>query len=202
MSAGVSAVEPGSGGVDAPTFLVDENVASLARRLRWLGYDAATDPQADDAALVLRAGQEGRVLLTRDRGILLRRPVASGLVRALWVASDDPWQQLAQVVRDAGIDPTRHVFSRCVRCNVPLEAISPDEAAVRVPPYVAQTQTQFTRCPRCKRYFWRGTHWNRIRDRLEAHLDPGWQLPPATVRQSEESRLEKQSYVQTDTRPG
>jgi uncharacterized protein with PIN domain len=155
-----------------PAFLVDENVASLARRLRWLGYDAITDPQADDGGLVARAEREDRVLLTRDRGILLRRPIAAGTVRALWLWSDDPWQQLAQVVRELEIDAERHAFSRCVRCNVPLEVTTPAAAAAVVPAFVLETQRQFTYCPGCGRYFWRGTHWSRMRRYLEAHLRP------------------------------
>ncbi|HWE61752.1 MAG TPA: Mut7-C RNAse domain-containing protein [Chloroflexota bacterium] len=154
----------------SPAFLVDQNVASLARRLRWLGYDAAEDPAADDARLVVRAELERRMLLTRDRGILQRRPVASGAVSALWLRSDDPWQQLAQVVQDTGIDPVRYAFSRCVRCNVPLEPAPPAVAVAAVPPFVARTQTQFTRCPNCGRFFWRGTHWQRMREHLQAHL--------------------------------
>jgi uncharacterized protein len=153
-----------------PSFLVDENVASLARRLRWLGYDAVADGQAGDQRLVQRAENENRVLLTRDRGILLRRPVASGRVRTIWIESDDPWKQLAQVVRDTGIDPLAHACTRCVRCNVPLDAVPRAEAALSVPPYVAATQEQFTRCPSCGRYFWRGTHWSRVWRYLEAHL--------------------------------
>lgn len=156
--------------VPTPRFLVDQNVASLARRLRWLGYDAAEDPGADDAALVAHARAEQRLLLTRDRGILQRRPVAEGAVAALWIASDDPWQQLAQVVRDAHLDPERYAFSRCVRCNVALEAVPRDVAIAAVPPFVAQTQEHFTRCPRCGRFFWRGTHWQRMRAQLRAHV--------------------------------
>jgi uncharacterized protein with PIN domain len=169
--------------VDTPSlsFLVDENVASLVRRLRWLGYDAITVPAADDGMLVVRAELEDRMLLTRDRGILLRRPVALGRVRALWVESDDPWQQLAQVVRDTGIDPVRFAFSRCVRCNVLLEPSSREVAVEVVPAHVGKTQLQFTRCPNCGRFFWRGTHWNRMRKYLEAHLDPVWELPPVAT---------------------
>jgi uncharacterized protein len=152
------------------TFLVDQNVASLARRLRWLGYDAVEDPAADDAMLVAHAGRTGRMLLTRDRGILRRRPVASGAVSALWLESDDPWQQLAQVVRDTGIDPVFYAFSRCVRCNVPLEATTREVAAAAVPPFVSQTQVHFTRCPSCGRFFWRGTHWDRMTKHLQACL--------------------------------
>jgi uncharacterized protein with PIN domain len=183
--AGGRLVTESSGGrrpaLPATSFLVDENVASLVRRLRWLGFDTVADPAADDAMLVEWAEREKRVLLTRDRGILLRRPVALGKVQALFIESDNPWQQLAQVVRDTGIDPVRNAFSRCVRCNVPLEESSREEAAGVVPPHVGKTQVQFTHCPSCGRYFWRGTHWNRMRKYLESHLDPVWELPPAAT---------------------
>jgi uncharacterized protein with PIN domain len=159
-------------GAPGPRFLVDQNVASLARRLRWLGYDAADDPAADDPALVARAGRERRMLLTRDRGILRRQPVAAGAVAALWLVSDDPWQQLAQVVRETGIDAERYAFSRCVRCNVPLEAVAREVAVAAVPPFVGRTQEHFTRCPRCGRFYWRGTHWQRMRVQLQAHVAP------------------------------
>ncbi len=63
---------------DAPRFLVDENAARLVRWLRLLGYDTVRVPGAYDADLVALAGREHRVLLTRDRGILVRRPIALG----------------------------------------------------------------------------------------------------------------------------
>jgi uncharacterized protein with PIN domain len=160
---------PAENRAPGPRFLVDQNVASLARRLRWLGYDAADDPDADDAALVARAQREGRMLLTRDRGILRRRQVAAGAVAALWIASDDPWRQLGQVVRETGIDPERYAFSRCVRCNVALEEVPRHEAVAAVPPFVGRTQEHFTRCPRCRRFYWRGTHWQRMRAQLRTH---------------------------------
>ncbi len=167
--------------MSSPSFLVDDNVSSLARRLRWLGYNAVADPKADDSMLVVRAEREDRVLLTRDRGILRRRPIATGKVRALWLESDDPWQQLAQVVRDTGIDPVRYAFTRCVRCNVPLEVTTWEAAAVAVPAYVSETQAQFTHCPCCGRFFWRGTHWERMWKHLAAHLDPAWVPPRKTA---------------------
>src|SRR4051812_44364126 len=59
--------------VPAGGFLLDVGLGSLARRLRLLGLDAAYDRTADDAALAERAGAEDRVLLTQDRGLLMRR---------------------------------------------------------------------------------------------------------------------------------
>src|SRR5579885_1443604 len=103
---------------DAPRFLVDENAARLVRWLRLLGYDTVRVPGADDADLVALAGREHRVLLTRDRGILVRRPIALGEVRALHLDSDDPWQQLAQVVRACHLDPK----APCSRVVLPATA--------------------------------------------------------------------------------
>jgi uncharacterized protein with PIN domain len=164
-----------------PRFLVDENVASLARRLRWLGYDAVHEPALDDPELVARSEAEQRVLLTRDRGILLRRQIVSGRVQALWIRSDDPWLQLTQVVQSLGLDPASYACTRCVRCNVRLHPISREAAEAHVPPYISATQAQFTFCPQCGRYFWRGTHWDRMRASIEKHLDSSPEAHDAAV---------------------
>jgi uncharacterized protein with PIN domain len=117
------------------------------------------------------AGREQRVLLTRDRGIPVRRQVARGEVRALHLDSDDTWQQLAQVVRACRLDPQAAVFTRCVACNGVLEPATVEEARPHVPPFVAATQRQFTHCPGCGRFYWRGTHWRRVTDRLDRLSD-------------------------------
>jgi uncharacterized protein with PIN domain len=149
-----------------PRFLVDENAARLARWLRLSGYDTLFVPGADDAALVELARRDGRVLLTRDRGILARRPVASGDVRAVLLSSDDTWRQLEQVVLLFALDPRAAPFTRCAACNALLEAASPEEARPHVPPFVAATQRAFMRCPRCHHFYWRGTHWQKVTARL------------------------------------
>lgn len=147
-------------------FLVDENVARLARWLRLIGYDTIALPGATDTALVERARAEGRVLLTRDRGIMARRSVTRGEVRAILLESDDTWQQLEQVVRTLRLDPALAPMSRCAACNGLLEVVAPEQARAHVPPFVGATQRQFTHCPDCGRYYWRGTHWRRVAEQL------------------------------------
>ena len=155
-------------GIGGPEFrfLVDENAARIVRWLRLMGYDTSYLPGVADGTLVARARHEQRVLLTRDRGIMARREIASGQACALLLASDHTWQQLEQVVRTFKLDPARAPFSRCAACNGVLERVPPAEAAAYVPPFVAATQTQYTRCPGCGRFYWRGTHWHRVSARL------------------------------------
>ena len=58
-------------------------------------------------------------------------------------------------------------LSRCLICNAPLEEIPKDRAWGLVPPYVFCTQEWFRLCPVCNRFYWRGTHWERMRVVLE-----------------------------------
>jgi uncharacterized protein with PIN domain len=39
-----------------------------------------------------------------------------------------------------------------------------------VPPFVASTQSEFRRCPACGRLYWRATHAERMRERLNQLL--------------------------------
>jgi hypothetical protein len=68
----------------------------------------------------------------------------------------------AEVVRRCGlrIEDLRP-FTRCLRCNEPTVPAAKAEIERQVPEYVWETQESFSRCPRCGRVYWRGTHTER-----------------------------------------
>ena len=150
-----------------PRFLCDAMLGRLARWLRLLGYDARYADLPDEA-LVALARVEGRVLLTRDTRLVRRPDVGPhGFIR-----HDRVPEQLRQVAADFRLGPDR-AGTRCLRCNVALEALPREGAAGRVPPHVWRTQHQFTRCPSCARIYWPGTHWDRMTEALHS-LQPSW----------------------------
>ncbi len=150
-----------------PGFIADVNVGRLARRLRMLGYNTLFNNEADDDELLRNALRDGRILLTRDTGIMARRVVTTGKVKAVLVESDDFKEQLWQVVRALNLAPEAEPFSICMECNVPLVARGKEEVRGLVPPHVFKTHEQFMQCPGCERVFWRGTHWKKMMGELE-----------------------------------
>lgn len=141
-----------------PAFVADGNVGKLARRLRMLGFDVLFAHPVEDGELVRIAERDGRILLTRDVYVLHRRVVAEGTVSAILLTRDDTATQLRQVLRALDLHPPFAVLSRCLECNEPLAPAAREEVAADVPPFVYSTQQSFTRCPRCRRVYWSGTH--------------------------------------------
>jgi uncharacterized protein with PIN domain len=142
-------------------FLADCMLGRLAKWLRLLGYDTAYDNAAADHKLARRARAEGRVLLTRDRGLAARRGLRTLLIQA------ESLEEQVQEVQAAFGSPPAPALSRCSVCNVALEQVSPVEIADRVPPYVLKTQSEFRRCPDCRRIYWPGSHVQEMRNQIE-----------------------------------
>jgi uncharacterized protein with PIN domain len=151
---------------------VDANVGKLARWLRMLGYDTAFVRDIDDDELIEIGLKEGRVLLTRDTQVMLRRTVAGGTVKAMLLSEDDPKLQMRRVIAGMNLD-RRDEFTRCLECNERLIARNKDEVESLVPPYVYKTQTQYYQCPICGRIYWRGTHWEHMKQVLESLTENG-----------------------------
>lgn len=145
-------------------FLCDDMLGKLARWLRILGYDVEYCPEVPDGELIHRALYGRRVLLTRDRGLVQRKSVRSFLL----VRAERLEEQLREVVGAfrLSVDLER-IFSRCVVCNSPTEPIPKEEARGRVPPFVWETQEEFTQCPDCGKIYWKATHYARARARLK-----------------------------------
>ena len=157
--------------MEAFRFIVDHNVGKMAKWLRMMGYDTLFFKSGDDSNMVAIALAQGRIILTRDGGIIQRRLVARGRLRAILIEGDRVEDQMKQVVNTLGLDIHFNPFSICLECNQPLVERSRQQVWDRVPPYVSQTQQQYMECPACGRIYWRGTHWQAMTEKLEKLLD-------------------------------
>jgi len=157
-----------------PKFLADQMLGRLAKWLRILGFDTKYFNSIDDAELLRIAKEEDRILLTRDTQLLKRRPIVRNSISAIHVNSDDLINQLDQIINDvdlADLVAGTALSPLCIHCNWPIHEIQKDLARGRVPSYVYKTQHEFCLCPKCGRIYWKGTHWERIKEKLQAALD-------------------------------
>lgn len=146
----------------SPRFVLDVHLGGLAKSLRMLGFDCLYTNALDDAVLSEISHREGRILLSRDRELLKRSQISHGYC----VRSHRPGEQLAEVIRRFDLEPRIRAFTRCLRCNLPLEAVRRREVREQLPEHVARTYRRFRRCPGCGRVYWRGTHWENMRRSL------------------------------------
>ena len=76
----------------------------MAKWLRMMGYDTLFFNGGEDSKLVAIALEQGRFILTRDSGIMQRRLIKRGKIRALLIEGDRIESQMKQVVDTLGLD--------------------------------------------------------------------------------------------------
>lgn len=140
-----------------PKFLVTDECGRLTRWLRLCGYDTVQMTARPLAKLYRCAYNEGRVIVTRNRDV-----TPSCLIRVIRLESQVLEPQLSQLLRELRLTiDSASTFTRCDRCNFPVEPVDKIMVNLRVPPYVFQTQQTFHICPSCQRIYWMATHWER-----------------------------------------
>ena len=153
-------------------FVADAHLAGLARYLRLLGFDTRCDNGCTDGEVARISAEEARIVLTRDRALLMRRSVSHGC----YVRETRPRCQLEEIV--ARLDLYRAIapFSRCLRCNGELAPVANEAIDDRVPPRSVALYRRFWSCGGCGRIYWEGSHWRRMSelvDELVRRGEPG-----------------------------
>ena len=145
-----------------PAFAADRSLGKLVKWLRLMGFDTVYEADATGGRFRRLSGTR-RVLLTRTRRWLTVQPAE----RLLWIDENDPWLQVRQVVSRMGLTAEDvEPFTRCLRCNEPITALSKAAANGLVPDYIWETHQEFGQCRGCGRIFWPGSHTRRSRNRM------------------------------------
>lgn len=147
-------------------FVVDIHLGRAARCLRLLGFDTICFIGHDDRELLDIMDTEGRILLTRDRRLLMNRRVRFGCC----IRSARYFDQVRQVVRRFGLAGRARSFSRCLACNGMLEDRPKEAVNALLPEKTRRYYEEFRACPSCGRVYWRGAHARRLQAFVDAVL--------------------------------
>jgi len=152
-------VYPGSAMPEGkPLFVADAHLGGLARLLRMTGFDTLYNNNFHDAEIAALAAGQQRIVLTRDRDLLIRKEIGYGCyVRALKAE-----EQAQQVLARYGLAALAQPFSLCLHCNSPLRPAPKAEVEAELPPQVRALHQEFSRCDTCGRVYWKGSHWQRM----------------------------------------
>jgi uncharacterized protein with PIN domain/sulfur carrier protein ThiS len=149
-----------------PRFVLDTHLGRLAAYLRMLGFDTVYRNDFADEELARISSQEGRILLTRDRGLLKRNQVTHGYC----VRGTNPRSQLVGVLRRFDLFQMVAPFTRCIRCNGILRPVSKQAISHRLQPKTRQYYDEFRVCQACDQIYWKGSHYQRMQQFIEGVL--------------------------------
>ncbi len=146
-----------------PRFVLDGHLGRLAAYLRLLGFDVLHDAGFSDPEIVRLSVHENRIVLTRDLALLKHGSLSLGR----WVWSQNPREQLGEVVRYFDLSGRIRPFSRCTVCNGRVEPVSKDIVRRLLEPKTALWYDKFQRCSSCGRIYWEGSHTERLRELVQ-----------------------------------
>jgi len=139
-------------------FILDTHLGRLAAYLRMLGFDSLYRNDYRDEELAQVSSREGRILLTRDQGLLKRNLVTRGYCLRSAVARE----QVVEVVDHFDLVRLFIPFRRCVHCNALLREVRKEVVLHRLLPQTRRYFDEFYICQACDRIYWKGSHYRRM----------------------------------------
>ncbi|MEA1957433.1 MAG: Mut7-C RNAse domain-containing protein, partial [Euryarchaeota archaeon] len=127
------------------------------------------DEEDEDNTLISLAKQEARILLTRDKNLVLGAGKKG--VQCVQIKTDDAMEQLKELLRHNIALNLEPVPVRCSECNAMIRKVEEgEEEILSEKSYVPKSKIgvwDFWVCERCGRIYWEGSHWENMRDRLK-----------------------------------
>jgi len=119
-------------------FFCDRNVYRLAKYLRFAGFDTMTRQDLSLSKIDTICKKERRTFITRNKSVRNFRS------KVVILDSDCVYEQIKAILTLYKFD-MESVSTRCLKCNVKLR--------------ISNNDTSMKYCPRCGKYFWKGTHY-------------------------------------------
>jgi len=156
-------------------FLVDAMIIKLGKFMRILGLDTEfADNSIPDDIVMDRALKNDRVLITMDKSLYQR--MIKQTKKVIFINTKSLDIQLVTIFTKSklkfpseDIDDPLSYNSRCSRCNTILKAIPKKNVKEDIPEQSYAAFDHFWICnnEECRKIYWRGSHWERIRKIFE-----------------------------------
>ena len=145
-------------------FLCDQMLGTLAKWLRIYGFDTFfANAEIDDDNLLTISINENRVLITRDKELVVRSKKIN--LQVIEIKSTDLEKQLRQVLKDVEINKDLFL-SRCLICNDLVSKISKGEVKNKVPKNAFENNDNFFFCKHCNKIYWTGSHTDNMMEKM------------------------------------
>ena len=139
-------------------------LGNLAKKLRILGYDSKYFSSVKDDKLISIAINEKRIILTKDEQ--LSKIAERQNVEFVLIRGNDELEQIVQI--RAKINLERFVMdtnnSRCIACNGKLQLVEKYRIIGKIPEGVLEREEIFWMCDSCKKIYWEGTHFEKLKE--------------------------------------
>jgi len=146
-----------------PKFVLDNHLGKLAKYLRMLGLDVSYSNNFQDEELLWITKYEDRLLLSRDRRLLMHKFIRDGYL----IRSTNPKNQIIEVIERFDLSCNLKPFQRCIKCNQMLDDIQKEEIIDKLLPLTKRYYNEFRICYNCDQIYWRGSHF----EKMETFLD-------------------------------
>ncbi len=147
--------------------------------MRILGLDTEfADNSIPDDMVMDRALETDRVLITMDKSLYQR--MIKQTKKVIFINTKSLDAQLVKIFTKSkmkfpskDIDDPISYNSRCSRCNTILKVITMKNIKEVVPEQSSAAFDHFWTCnnEECVKIYWRGSHWERIRERFKVVRD-------------------------------
>jgi hypothetical protein len=146
-----------------PRFVLDVHLGRLAKYLRAMGFDTLYRNDYQDEEIVEISNTQERIILTRDKGILMRNAVE----RAYWVRNTGVKDQAFEIIRKFDLFSLIKPFDRCMECNGLIDPVSKESILCLIQPRTRQYYNEFFRCHDCRKIYWKGSHYGRMNEFIQ-----------------------------------
>lgn len=154
-------------------FVLDVHLGKLAKYLRLFGFDTLYERNYQDDEIIEIATQ-ARIVLTRDKGILKNNAVTHGY----FVRNTNPLKQIKEIMIKFDLFTKVAPFTRCLECNHLLASINKEAVADSLPEKTFRFYQEFSQCDECKRIYWKGTHYKKLKVFVDEFLSKEFNRSP------------------------
>jgi hypothetical protein len=125
-----------------------------------LGFDTLYRNDYPDDELAYTSHVETRILLTRDIGLLKRSMVVYGR----FMRETAPKRRVMEVMQRFNLGDWVVPFQRCLTCNGQLHQVEKQQVMQQLSASTIQFYDEFHRCEDCGKVYWKGSHYERMRE--------------------------------------